>query len=107
MSRPFLSRLFVLSALGCFVLGVLPMASAAGGRRYPYRYQSSASAATRQPAGGAPTSAARSDRQTYRRYSTAPASGAAQSSTRSVPARNGRSGYGPNYWRADRKILGY
>lgn len=99
-----ISRLLVLAALAYFVVGVLPVAIAGGGRRDPYRYQASSSSASRQQAARPP---AATGRQTYRRYSAAPAGAATQTPSRSAPARMGRSGYGPNYWRADRKILGY
>lgn len=104
MSKVLLSRLLVLAALASFVGGVLPMAGAAGGRRYPYRNQSSTSAASRQQARRAP---AASGSQSYRRYSAAPTAAAPQGPTRSATSRRGRSGYGPNDWRADRKVLGY
>ncbi len=110
-----LPRLLIVAALVCFAFGLLPRANAAGGRRFPSRFPSSNSAAARQPATQSP---AASGRQTYRRYSAAPAAAATQSPTRAAqPAlapsgstatrRTGRSGYGSNAWRADRKVLGY
>ena len=98
---------FSFAAVLVLMFGTAQAANAAGGRRYYYRSIPSDSAAVRQPAAKAPAAQAQTGRQTYRRYSAAPGGAAQRSSTRSAPARMGRSPYGPSYWRADRKILGY
>lgn len=95
-----MSKIFSVALFGLLICGTAQSAHAAGGRRYYYRSIPSDSAAIRQPA-------AQANRQSYRRYSVAPSGAATQGSTRAAPARMGRSAYGPNYWRADRKILGY
>lgn len=95
-----MSKLFSVALFGLLICGTAQAASAAGGRRNYYRSVPSDSAAIRQPA-------AQANRQSYRRYSAAPSGATMRSSTRSVPSRMGRSPYGPSYWRADRKILGY
>ncbi|HUY31976.1 MAG TPA: hypothetical protein VMV69_04285 [Pirellulales bacterium] len=90
-------------------------ATMAQGQRRGYRHYSYRAAPAAKPAPStalkaapAPSTArkaapANANRQSVRRYSYAPSG-----SNRSAPSRRGGGGtYGPDNWRADRKVLGY
>ncbi|HUY34697.1 MAG TPA: hypothetical protein VMV69_18270 [Pirellulales bacterium] len=80
-------------------------------RRYYYSYRPAPAAKVLSPA--APAASTQANRQAVRRYSyvpNAPSYGAARTyraapTYLAAPAMRGT--YGPQFWRADRKVLGY